>query len=99
MKKPTSKIHRPTGKWRSFQKPYADLKYDGIVIGSVFYDKAKDKFRCRIKIVSEADEHGWKNAVLAYGGADEIVEAIQWFKDNYANISAKSNIYFGPSDK
>jgi len=100
MKTPTSKIHRPTGKYKGFQKAYADLKYDGIIIGSVYYDKAKEKYRILIKVVSDnpADK-GWKNAVLAYGGADDIRETVQWFKDHYDRIAAQSNIYFDPSDK
>ncbi len=86
-----SKIHHPTGKWRSFHQPYADLTISRALVGSAFFDNATNLFRISVRIKHGAHP-GWRNALLKYPGAPTIQEAIKWAKDNWQTIQEKLDI-------
>jgi hypothetical protein len=49
MKKFTFKVHRPTGRYRSFSNSYTDIKFKGNVCGSIAKKDIKDTYVYKVK--------------------------------------------------
>jgi hypothetical protein len=89
----TSKIHRPSGRWKSFETPCADLSVKKRMVGYVVFDKTVNKYVIYFRVHSDTVQGGWfANRKLKYDGANTIQEAIQFAKDNWTDIHSKHKI-------
>lgn len=100
---PTFKTNRPTGRYRSFEHSYIDIKVDKKEVGHISWQSylgtregKKDGMRVSIRVKSD-DACGWKNITLAQtfeGWSDKEQEeaAKQWVRDNWNKIVEKYSI-------
>lgn len=93
-KKFTFKIHKPTGRYRSFYSIRVDIKLDGKRVGS-FND---NDFRIRLQVIKEdIMEDGnpncvWKNILLKFK-ANSIKETKVFLNENIEYILKKYKLY------
>lgn len=81
----TFKIHRTTGRYRSFDRSCMDIKLDGKQVGGVY--EMDDNYEIRF-IVKSGKHPGWKWVTLKKR-ATSFDEAKQFLRENFKSINEK----------
>lgn len=79
----TSKTIQPTGKWKSFQKPYHIIKYNGKEVGEIENDHFKIGLMVKKKDLNEDKNPNceWK-WIRFRGKFNSVKDAILFLNDN-----------------
>lgn len=90
----TFKIHRPTGRYKSFYEPYIEIKLNKIIVGSLDYAKPH-KIRLMV-IKDDINEDGNPNctfkSIWLKKENNSIEEAKLWLKEVKEIILKKYNL-------
>jgi len=94
--KPTFKIHRPTGQYRSFDHSHMDVKVKKKECGTVYYNSKEGKYRLQLAVVKESTEEEpapFRNITLKIQ-FDSLDDAKVWITEHFSTITSKYNLYF-----
>ena len=87
----TFKIQQPTGRYRSFDHAYVDIKGDGKMVGQLI--QSKNGYAVLLCVNVPQIGCGWKNITLKvrFDGQEQaaIAEAKDWLKAHWASISTR----------
>lgn len=88
----TFKTHKPTGRFRSFDTEYADIKFKKKIFGTISeISGLGDKYKINLMVVSEKGGFDWISLKVRFKAMNE---AKLFVKENYEAISKKFNLFY-----
>lgn len=101
MAKPTFKIHRPTGKYRSFELPHVDIKLNKKKCGSITPDgrftTSANGYCVMLAVKDATSRFKWVTFKARFNEFDShtsIENAKQWVVENWSKLTADRDLFF-----
>lgn len=102
MKKPTFKIHKREGPYKSFQSIYIDIKFGGKKCGNILESREKSTFEFWLSVKKEVTKEfpcpfqniKFKHEIPSFPTKTAIAAAKQWVIDNWEVLTKDRDLYF-----
>lgn len=88
----TFKAHKPTGRYRSFDHTFHDIKLGGKKVGGIEFSKGKNRYQIRLMVKDETEHCGWKNIFLKYDPTEGVAAEVM-FTDSVQAMRCKDFLH------